>query len=328
MNSRRLTLIINPISGTHSKRDVAAQVERRLGKCGYEIRVEYTKGPGDATRIAREAAERGDYGVLACGGDGTVNEVAAGLVGSSTALGIIPAGSGNGLARHINIPIDIERSIKVIAEDCVVDCDYGVVNDKPFFCTFGVGFDAAVSHRFSLKHRRGLSTYIASAIDEFIQYHPQRYCIKAGDTVITDKAFLVAVCNASQYGNNAFIAPAASIRDGLLDVTIVFEGNIFSKALSGFELIAGAIGNHGKVRTFRVSELSIEREESTITHIDGEPTELPCDLHIKCVPGQLKVFATRHKPRFRPFITPIVLLAKDWWIVISRFFSRIFKKKL
>lgn len=327
MKSRRLTLVINPISGTSSKRDVASVVERRLGKCGFEVGVEYTKCAGDATRIAREAAERGDYGVLVCGGDGTVNEAATGLIGTSTALGIIPAGSGNGLARHINIPVDVDRSIKVIAKDCVVDCDYGEVNGKPFFCTFGVGFDAAVSHRFSLKHRRGLSTYIASAIDEFIQYHPQHYCIKAGDTVISDKAFLVSVCNASQFGNNAYIAPAASIRDGMLDVTIVFEGNIFDKALSGLEMFAGYLGNRGKVRTFRVSELSIEREEPTITHIDGEPTELPCNLHVKCVPGQLKVFVNPHKPRFRPIITPFVMLVKDWWIVISRFFSRVFKKK-
>lgn len=132
-NNRRLTLIINPISGTQSKHGVAKHVPERLRKKGFDVKVEYTTGPGDATRIARRAAERGDYGVLACGGDGTVNEVATGLIGSDTALGIIPAGSGNGLARHIGIPVDIYRSLKVIEENLVVPCDYGEVNGKPFF---------------------------------------------------------------------------------------------------------------------------------------------------------------------------------------------------
>lgn len=318
MEQRRLTLIINPISGTLRKKGVAERVPRKLRKLGYDVDVRYTAGPGDATVIAREAAARGDYGVLACGGDGTVNEVASGLIGTSTALGIIPAGSGNGLARHISIPVDIDRAVDIIAEDCVTGCDYGEVNGRPFFCTFGVGFDAAVSHRFSLKHRRGLSTYISSAIDEFIQYHPQTYRIISGDTVITDRAFLVVVCNASQYGNNAFIAPTASIRDGLLDVTIVFEGNLITHALSGLEMITGSIGNHGKIRTFRTSELTIERSDDTVIHIDGDPAELPRDLHISCHPGQLKIFVTRHKPRFRPLITPLVLLVKDWWLVLTR----------
>lgn len=321
---RRLTLIINPISGTLSKKGVDRWVPPMLKRMGYDVDVRFTEYAGHATEIAREAAARGDYGVLACGGDGTVNEVASGLVGTSTALGILPAGSGNGLARHIGIPIDIEKSLKVIGEDYIAPCDCGEVNGRLFFCTFGVGFDAAVSHRFSLKHRRGLSTYISSAIDEFITYHPQAYRIISGDTVITDRAFLVVVCNASQYGNNAFIAPAASIRDGLLDVTVVHEGNLVTHALSGLEMITGAIGNHGKIRTFRAKEITIEREEATVTHIDGDPTELPCNLHIRCLPGTLNMFITRRKQRFRPIITPIVLLFKDWSIAVSRIFRKHF----
>ncbi|MCM1032594.1 MAG: diacylglycerol kinase family lipid kinase [Odoribacter sp.] len=320
--NRRITLIINPISGTQSKKGVGERVTRKLRKMGFDVHVEYTTGPGDATNIARRAAARGDYGVLACGGDGTVNEVACGLTGTGTALGILPAGSGNGLARHIGIPVDIDRSLKVIGENYVVDCDYGEVNGHPFFCTFGVGFDAAVSHRFSLKHQRGLSTYISSAIDEFIKYHPQKYRIISGDTVITERAFLVVVCNASQYGNNAFVAPMASIRDGLLDVTIVFEGNLVTHALSGLEMITGAIGNHGKIRTFRTRELTIERSEATVTHIDGDPAELPRDLHISVHKGELKIFATRHKPRFRPIVTPFILMIKDWGVAIGRLFRK------
>ncbi|MDO4319090.1 MAG: diacylglycerol kinase family lipid kinase [Bacteroidales bacterium] len=322
MEKRRLTLIINPIAGTLSKRGLENWLLPKLSKMGYDARTEYTTGPGDATRLAADAAIRGDYGVLACGGDGTVNEVATGLIGTSTALGILPAGSGNGLARHIGIPIDISRSLKVIAEDHVEACDYGEVNGRPFFCTFGVGFDAAVSERFARKHRRGLSTYIASAIDEFVKYDPQTYEIITGDRVITNKAFLVVVCNASQYGNNTFVAPSASIRDGLLDVTIVHNGTLLTHALSGFEMITGIIGNHGKIQTFRTNELTIRRQKATVTHIDGDPAELPAELHIKCHPGELRIFTTAHKSRFRPIITPLALMLRDWHITLSRLFRR------
>lgn len=322
MERKRLTLIINPISGTLSKKGVARWVPEHLRRMGFDVDVEFTRGPSDATRIAREAADAGAFGVLACGGDGTVNEVATGLIGTDTALGILPAGSGNGLARHIGIPIDIRRSLRIIGESHIEACDYGTVNGRPFFCTFGVGFDAAVSHRFSLKHRRGLMTYISSAIDEFIQYHPQAYRIIVDGTVMTERAFLVVVCNASQYGNNAFIAPAASIRDGMLDVTIVHEGNFVTHALSGLEMMTGVIGNHGKIRTFRTNHLRIERDDATVTHIDGDPAELPRNLDIECHPHALKVFISTRKPRFRPLISPLVLLVKDWWIALERIFHK------
>lgn len=322
MERKRLTLIINPISGTLSKKGVARWVPEHLRRMGFDVDVEFTRCPGDATRIAREAADAGAFGVLACGGDGTVNEVATGLIGTDTALGILPAGSGNGLARHIGIPIDIRRSLRIIGESHIEACDYGTVNGRPFFCTFGVGFDAAVSHRFSLKHRRGLMTYISSAIDEFIQYHPQAYRIIVDGTVMTERAFLVVICNASQYGNNAFIAPAASIRDGMLDVTIVHEGNFVTHALSGLEMMTGVIGNHGKIRTFRTNHLRIERDDATVTHIDGDPAELPRNLDIECHPHALKVFISTRKPRFRPLISPLVLLVKDWWIALERIFHK------
>lgn len=318
MEQKRLTLVINPKSGTLSKKGLDKWLPRHLSRLGYDVDVQFTSGPGDATCIAAEAAARGDYGVLACGGDGTVNEVATGLINTGTALGILPAGSGNGLARHIGIPVDVVLSLEVIVENNVQACDYGTVNGRPFFCTFGMGFDAAVSRRFSKKHRRGLNSYISSTVDEFIKYHPQTYEIVAGDRVITDRAFLVAVCNASQYGNNAFIAPGASIMDGLLDVTIVHDGTMLENAWTGVEMLAGSIGNHGKIRTFRTKELHIRRAEPTPTHIDGDPAEFPAEVEVACHPGALKIFMPRHQLKFVPLITPMVLTLREWGVVISR----------
>lgn len=319
---RRLTLIINPRSGTLSKKGIDGWLPRRIERLGYEVDVRHTSGPGDATRIAADCASRGDYCVLVCGGDGTVNEVATGLIGTSTPMGILPAGSGNGLARHLGIPVDISLAVRVLAHDNIQLCDYGTVNGRPFFCTYGLGFDAAVSRRFAKKSRRGLNSYVQSAFDEFINYQSARYEITVGDVMVTDRAFLVAVCNSSQYGNNAFIAPGASISDGLLDVIVVHDGNFLEKAWMGVEMLTGSIGNHGKVRVIRTPSLKISCKEATDAHLDGEPAEFSGEVEIQCIPGKLKIFVPRHEIKFIPVLTPIWYTLREWGVVISRPFRR------
>ena len=241
---RRLLLIINPVSGVGDKNDIEALVYTHLEPLGYEIMTNYTCARGDATRLAENAVKSGYYGVIAVGGDGTVNETATALCDTDTALGIIPCGSGNGLARHLGIPLDPLAAVKIIAEDHIIKSDYGAVNGRRFFCTFGVGFDAAVSSNFARQHRRGKFTYIKSAILEYIKYHPQVYTVSANGQIITEKAFLIACCNASQYGNNAYIAPTASITDGLLDITIVHAGTPLDNAIMGVDLFTGYINSN------------------------------------------------------------------------------------
>lgn len=318
-SSRRLTLIINPISGTLSKRGADRVIVRYLSDLGYEVDTRYTERPGHAAELAAEASSAGAFGVLACGGDGTVNEVASAIVGTKTVLGIIPMGSGNGLARHIGIPVDLHRSLRVIAEGHIVDCDYGTASGRPFFCAFGVGFDAAVSDRFARQKRRGLMVYLKSTVDEFFRYRPEMYTIEVAGRVITEKAFLVVCCNASQYGNNAFIAPEASIRDGLLDLTVVRAGNALTQAFVGVDMLTGFIGQNALVETMRVSSAVIRRSESGPAHIDGDPVEMGCEIAIKCHPGMLRVFATTGKTRFVPLVTPVSLFVRDCVITASRF---------
>lgn len=299
-------VIINPVSGTRSKRGLDSLIEDRLARAGFATDLRFTTCRGDATRLALEAVEAGYYGVIAVGGDGTVNETARALCDSRLAMGIIPTGSGNGLARHLSIPMDIKGALRVISRDFIKACDYATANGRPFFCTCGFGFDAAVSHRFARQHRRGLTTYLKSAVEEFVHFKESAYNIAIDGKVPFEKdAFLVAVANASQYGNNAFIAPMASITDGKLDLVVVHKGNPLTKMLVGVELMTGTISNNAMVDVVKVEQVVIERPAAGEAHIDGEPIELPARIDIRVHPAELLMFVNKRKPRFRPLLTAL-----------------------
>lgn len=278
---------------------------------GIDHKVAPTRAPGHATELARQAAADGYDFVIAVGGDGTVNEIAQGLIGTNTAMAIVPTGSGNGLARHLGIPVDIDSSLRVIAKHNIVTCDYGSANGRPFFCTFGVGFDAAVSERCARQKRRGLLMYLKNTINEYVNFSPEEYIIEANGQRITDRAFLVVVCNASQYGNNAFVAPEASVTDGELDITIVHAGNILTQALVGVDMLAGIIGKNALVETIRTRSAVIRRSNSGAAHLDGDAIVMPADIEIRCHHAKVKFFAPTKSTRFRPVITPIYLFLRD-----------------
>lgn len=314
-------LIINPISGTRSKAGLDRMVIDSLSPLGWEVEVVYTKGHGDATRLALEAIEKKCDAVLAAGGDGTINETAAALCGTGVVLGILPCGSGNGLARHLGIPIDLREGLKVIHEDHPTDIDYATVNDRKFFCTCGVGFDAAVSAAFARKKTRGKFTYIQSTFETYANYEPEFYTISANGKKLTEKAFLVAVCNASQYGNNAYIAPSASINDGLLDVTIIHAGNTLSTALVGVDMMTGMIERNMLIQTFRTDNIIIERERRGPSHLDGEPLEMDDCLDIRCHHNGLRVFTPTVVHPFKPILTPVTAMFNDFKIAVSNLFQ-------
>ena len=324
MNNQRLLLVINPISGGLNKSGLADVVTQRMkASLNMEVEVKTTSGKGDARRFATEAVENGYYAVVVAGGDGTVNEVAAALCDSEVALGIIPSGSGNGLARHLEIPVDENLSLDVIAENNIVACDYATVNDKPFFCTFGVGFDAAVSDRFAKQRKRGKFMYFKSALEEFVQYRPQVYTISANGKVFTQNAFLIACCNASQYGNNAYIAPTASMTDGLLDIIIIHAGSPLDTAVLGVDLFTGYINRNTLLQSFQAPAAVIYRTEEGAAHIDGDPIELGEIIDVKCKRGGLKIFVpVKQHGKFRPLITPINSFMEDVRIAMSNVFNK------
>lgn len=316
----RCMMIVNPASGTVSKHRIVPHVCKRLDRLGVKYDVSATRYPGHAVELARKAAADGYDVVIAVGGDGTVNEVATGLVGSATALAIVPTGSGNGLARHLGIPVDVDSSIRVLAKKNVITADYGTANDRPFFCTFGVGFDAAVSERCARQKRRGILMYLKNTVNEYINFSPEEYVIEANGQVITDRAFLVVACNASQYGNNAFVAPEASVTDGELDITIVHAGNVITQAFVGVDMLTGLIGKNALVDTIRTKSAVIRRTDSGAAHLDGDAIEMPPVIEIKCHAGKLHVFAPTKSTRFRPVITPTILFIRDMLLAVRHLF--------
>lgn len=285
-------LIVNPKSGTTEKGRIIKKALENFLAAGWDVEAAYTERPGHATEIAEKAARAGVEAVVAVGGDGTVNETARALVNTSSTLGIIPMGSGNGLARHLNIPMNPMKAIDIITSGRVEECDYCTVNDRPFFCTFGMGFDAAVTDRFSSRPgSRGFINYIRSTVEEFIHYKPEGYTIIADNETIAERAFVVACCNAAQYGNNAFIAPHASITDGLMDVTVMHCSNKFNHALCGLDMMIGTIREGARIHTFRTRSVTIERDGSGPVQLDGEPTRMGPRLKVTCHHKGLRVFS-------------------------------------
>jgi YegS/Rv2252/BmrU family lipid kinase len=286
---KKIIFIVNPISGTHDKKAVVDMLGDVLDSDRDDWEVAYTERAGHAVEIAADAAARGVDIVVAVGGDGTVNEIGRSLVGTDTALAIIPLGSGNGLARHLRIPMDVRRALEVINEGHVEVIDYGRLNDICFFCTCGVGFDAFVSMKFAEAGKRGLVTYLEKTLQESLTYKPETYELETEDGTYKYKAFLIACGNASQYGNNAYITPQAALNDGLLDVTVLEPFTALDVPSLAYQLFNRKIDQNSRIKTFRCRSLVIHRSSPGVVHYDGDPIQADKDISIRIISNGLHV---------------------------------------
>ena len=280
---KKIVFILNPISGTHSKKEIPETIDRTLDHELYDSEIRLTEYAGHASEIAKECASEGVDIVVAIGGDGTVNEVARSLVHTQTALGIIPCGSGNGLARHLCLPLDIKKAIQIINACQIEAFDYGVINDLPFFCTCGMGFDAFISLKFAEAGKRGPVTYLENVLKEGLVYRPETYEVEDESGTKKYKAFLIACANASQYGNNAYIAPGATMKDGEMDVVIMEPFDVLDAPQIAADLFMKTFGNNSKIKTFRAKQIHIHRKGPGAIHFDGDPimTDADIDVHIE-----------------------------------------------
>ena len=289
MNKKKIIFILNPISGTVSKAGIPGLIEERLDKEKFDCRIAETKYAGHATELAQQAARQGIDIVVAVGGDGTVNEVGRALVNTKTAMGILPCGSGNGLARHLNLPMNLKKCIDILNDCDIHTLDYGLINRHPFFCTCGMGFDAFISMKFAEAGKRGPITYMQKILEEGLSYQPETYEIEDGEGTRRYKAFLVSAANASQYGNNAYIAPQASMSDGLLDIIIMEPFDLIEAPQVAIELFNKTLDKNLKIKTFRASHIHIHRKSEGIIHYDGDPVMADADVDISIVPKGINI---------------------------------------
>ncbi len=227
--------------------------------------------------------------IIAVGGDGTVNAIASQLVNSEIAVGIVPIGSGNGLARDLKIPLNIDKALYKIDHPQFKFIDVGTVNNKYFFCATGVGFDAHISKLFAKSKRRGFGSYLWLSMQEFFTNIPLAYDIYIDGKLYNRTAFLIAIANASQYGNNAYIAPSADMQDGILDVTILQPFKLYETPLLAMRLFSKSIYSSAKVETFKAKEITILRKNPGVIHYDGESLHTGNEIKYGIIQQALKV---------------------------------------
>lgn len=312
-DKKKIVFVVNPISGTQGKKAILKWIEERLDQSIYDYSIVKTEYAGHATQIATEAVKEKVDIVVAIGGDGTINEIARALVHTDTALGIIPCGSGNGLARHLRIPMEPKAAIDVLNRGYQLCIDYGKINNIPFFCTCGVGFDAFVSLKFADSGKRGLLTYLENTLHESLTYKPETYEIENEDGTVKYNAFMIACGNASQYGNNAYIAPQASLTDGLMDVTILEPFAVLDVPSLSFQLFNKTIDQNSRVKTMRAKKIKIHRLNDGVMHFDGDPLMAGKELEVEIVPAGLHVIASEKKK--------VHMESENLLQVISNYFS-------
>src|SRR6056297_1882301 len=283
----KILFVVNPVSGKKSKDFIPDLIKQTFDEDQYNTKIIYTSFSGEATHIVKQYFNKGYKKVVAVGGDGTVNEVASAITETDGVLGIIPTGSGNGLARHLKIPMNVRKALVIIKKGHQIKMDFGTINDQKFFCTTGVGFDAHIGHVFSKAQGRGFASYLKATLSEFRRYLPERYEISMNGTTYMRDAFLITFANASQYGNNAHIAPKAQISDGELDVEIMKAFPIVSAPHLGIRLFAKNIDRSRYVETFRCKNIVVKRQIPGVIHYDGEPLEMGEILNIKVIPEGL-----------------------------------------
>jgi diacylglycerol kinase (ATP) len=237
-----------------------------------------------------DQAERDGVDVLfAVGGDGTVHETAKRLIGRTPALGILPIGSGNGFARHIGLPLDPAMTLDACRAGRIVTIDTAEVNGSAFLGVMGIGLDAVIAERFASSNVRGLETYVREGLRAFSEFHAEEYEVTWGTESVRRKAFVIAVANASQYGNNARIAPLASLQDGLLDIVIVHDISILAAPMLLARLFQGTLDRASGVTMVQSAEVTIRRAAAGPGHLDGEPVALPEELRVRIVPQSLRL---------------------------------------
>ena len=276
----KIFLIINKYAGHKEGAKAIDIVVPYLEKKDYLVEYSFTQHPGHATELASKASSDGFNLVVAVGGDGTVNEVAQGLIGSSTPIGIIPMGSGNGLARELGISMNMLQSARILIDGENLHLDVCRLNDQRFLCTSGIGFDAMIADKMSKASSRGFLKYVQLVVQESLNYKPLDVRMKIDGVLIAEPVFLITFANASQFGNNAYIAPGASMTDGLIDVVVVKKFPKIWMPVFAVALFTKLIPKLPFVECYKAKKIDLETVNTTVFHFDGEPGSFNVPVNI------------------------------------------------
>ena len=256
----------------------------------YEIK--FTDFPGHGKLLTAEAVEKGLDAIVVVGGDGSVNEAANGLVNSNVALGIIPTGSGNGLAHFLKLPFNLNKAIDNIKAFQVKKIDTFTVNGR-FGCNLsGVGFDAKVADEFSKVKRRGFWSYFRIVLQQYLSYESQNYVLEFDGKTIERKALMICFANSNQFGNNTVIAPGASVDDGLIDICVISKVPLLEAPVMGTMLVSRLLNKTHYVEYFKTSEVALHKPEGVSLHIDGDPVDTENTIRVKVNPLSLNVIVS------------------------------------
>jgi diacylglycerol kinase (ATP) len=293
--------ILNPRAGLAAERARAALLASPRWR---DAMVRVTTGPGEARRFAEEAATAGAEHVLSIGGDGTANEIAWGLLGTATVLGLVPMGSGNGLARTLGIPLRPAGALAALAEAVPRAMDVGMINGRPFLNVAGAGFDAEIGHAFH-EHgrrggRRGIFTYVRLSLLRSVSYRAESWVLDAGEQRLETRAFVIAFVNGRQYGGGAVLVPGARLDDGLLDVVVIEDAPFYELAFNALRLFLGGIEGFRRYRHIPATRAVLTAAHPAPHHRDGEPEPPASRLEASVMPRALRILvprATAEDPR-------------------------------
>lgn len=296
--TRKIIYLVNPISGTKEKSSLKDLISRKTTEQSIPFEIQETSKAGDYLELRKKIIQENFTDVVTCGGDGTISTVAGALLDLDVRFGIIPLGSGNGLALTAKIPVSAVKALDIIFKGIASRIDGLYINDR-FSCMLcGIGFDAQVAHDFARSKKRGLQTYVRISAINFFKAHPYRFVVESNEKNFETDAFFLSIANSNQFGNNFRIAPQASLRDGLLDIVIVKKMN---KLMLPFSLLGQITGinavqqiddhiNRRNIIYFQTEHLKIYNNQHAPLHIDGDPASTASVFNIRIQPKAFLLF--------------------------------------
>lgn len=291
MVKKKILFIVNPVSGVNQKRksQLADAIPGVFDSQHYSVSIGYTSYPGHAIEMSEAAVANKTDVVVAVGGDGSVNEIARVLTGTPVALGIIPFGSGNGLAHFLKIPFTLKGALALIEADRRVKVDTVTLNDEFFVSVAGVGFDALVARKFAAEPRRGFWAYLKVGVREYFSYRPKKYHIVADGVEIIARALFITFANSDQFGYKTTISPSADICDGKVDICIVQKIPLWRIPQLAWMVYTRRVDRSRYVQIVKASEAIITRKKGKYLNLDGEPVKFAKEMHLKVNPGSLNI---------------------------------------